>query len=223
MEKIIKPPLTSLPVLSKLAQNYVVWGQEFQKILQEGGKSSQFSFHRAKGLYKTMRDQLCLITKEHCSFCDTYPVGDKSKETIEHYYPKNEYPLQSYDWDNLFYCCDKCQSDANKTAFQETLKPDDLQYQFTDYFYFDLQTGELKVLEHLEINNSTAFTNANTFLTRYGINNNPKRNRARIALYKDIHNHFTARQMTGDDRQRDDFMYRYVYDFYVEMNGMNNP
>jgi uncharacterized protein (TIGR02646 family) len=222
MEKISKPILTSIPALRKLAENYVKWGQDFQKLLANGGKSAAFKFERSTGLYKTMRDELCAITKEHCSFCDTYPVGDKSKETIEHYYPKSDFPLQSYHWDNLFYCCDKCQSEANKMAFQETLKPDVLDYHFSNYFYFDLQSGELKVLEHLETEQPLDFEKAKSFLTRYGINNNPKRNRARISLYKDIQNHFIAKKLAlnEDDRLRDDFMYRYVYDYYMEVNAM---
>jgi uncharacterized protein (TIGR02646 family) len=225
MEKIIKPSVTSIPDLRNLAENYVKWGQDFQKLLENGGKSSAFKFERSKGLYKKMRDQLSAITKEHCSFCDSYPVGDKSKETIEHYYPKNEFPLQSYDWNNLFYCCDKCQSEANKIAFQETLKPDAFDYEFSNYFYFDLQSGELKILEHLETEFPADFEKATSFLTRYGINNNPKRNLARRILYYDIKNYFIAKNVAKEEdkaeyeRMRDDFMCRYVYDYYLEVHG----
>ncbi|MEO0041457.1 MAG: hypothetical protein RL329_905 [Bacteroidota bacterium] len=219
MEQIIKPIVTAIPILSDLANHYVQWGQDFALFLQSGGKSSKFTFERKKGLYPKMRNQLALITKDHCSFCDTYPVGDKSKETIEHYYPKSDYPLLAYDWNNLFYCCDRCQSEANKTAFTATLKPDDLDYQFSNYFYFDLQSGEIKVFEDLERTNLIDFEKATNFLKRYGINH-PKRNSARIALYKDIRNHFIAKKITGDERIRDDFMYRYVYDFYLEINNL---
>lgn len=220
MEKITKLAVTEIPTLSELEKNYIQWGQEFSEQLQKGGKSLKFNFDRKKGLYNEMRNQLCLITKEHCSFCDGHPIGKESKETIEHYYPKSEFPLKSYDWDNLFYCCDKCQSEANKIQFQETLKPDSASYQFSDYFYFDLGSGELKVLENLETENPQAFKHANAFLIRYGICNNPKRKSARISLYKDIQNHFTAKSLTDDNRLRDDFSYRYVYDFYVKLNGI---
>jgi hypothetical protein len=219
MEKITKTPLSDIPSLSELEKNYIQWGQEFSDHLKTPkGKSSDFTWKG--GLYNKIRHQLCLITKEHCSFCDAFPVAHISKETIEHYFPKGEFPLKSYDWVNLFYCCDKCQSEANKTLFQETLKPDNLSYQFSDYFYFDLGSGELKVFENLETDNPEAFAKANAFLVRYGISNNPKRNKARIALYKDIQNHFTAKKITVDERQRDDFMYRYVYDHYFKINGI---
>ncbi len=216
MEKITKPLIADIETLTLLRDNYIRWGQEFSEHLNRGGKSSAFAWKG--GIYNEIRHQLSLITKEHCSFCDGYPIAHTSKETIEHYYPKAEYPLQSFEWENLFYCCDKCQSEANKIRFQETLKPDMPTYQFPDYFYFDLDSGELKVLENLETDNPQAFEKANAFLIRYGISNNPKRNSARKSVYKDIRNHFAAKDTTGDERQRDDFMYRYVYDYFVELN-----
>jgi uncharacterized protein (TIGR02646 family) len=219
MEKITKPSISDIPTLIELSNNYIQWGKDFAEKLGKGGKSSAFTWKG--GLYNEMRHQLCLITKEHCTFCDAFPVAHISKETIEHYFPKGEYPLKSYDWDNLFYCCDKCQSEANKINFIETLKPDTSTYTFSDYFYFDLGSGELKVLENLKMTNPTAFENATAFLIRYGISNNPKRNRARITLFKEIQNHFAAKSITDDIRKRDDFMYRYVYDYYVNLNGEN--
>jgi hypothetical protein len=30
----------------------------------------------------------------------------------------------------------------------------------------------------------------------------------------------TLSELANDDRERDDFMYRYVYDHYVELNGI---
>jgi uncharacterized protein (TIGR02646 family) len=217
MEKITKTPLSVLPSLSVLADNYVQWGIDFKKYLDTGGKSSDFSW-RSKLLYEEMRTQLRLITKEHCSFCDAHPLLDKSKEGIEHYFPKNQYPLMAYDWMNLFYCCDKCQSESTK-KFQETLKPDDSSYQFDSYFYFDLGSGKIEVLENLEVDNLEAFTKATAFLIRYGINT-PTRIYARKSLYQDVRNFFIAKTITKDARERDDFPYRYVYDHYLKVNSI---
>lgn len=211
MEKIIKPNLSTIPTLSDLAANFIQWGQDFEKFLQEGGKSAKFSWKG--GLYNEIRNQLYIITQGHCSFCDGHPIATISKETIEHYYPKIEFPLRAYDWNNLFYCCDKCQSEANKKQFKITLKPDDSSYQFSDYFWFDLGSGELKVFENLEKDNPEAFDKANSFLLRYGISNNPVRNMARKLTFKHIQNHLTAKSTTGDDTERDDFPYRYIYDY----------
>jgi uncharacterized protein (TIGR02646 family) len=213
MEKITKPTVIEIPSLKALAENYIKWGEEFEQKLKNGGKSSNFSWKG--GVYKEIRDQLCSITKNHCSFCDDYPIGTQSKETIEHYFPKEKYPLLSYDWENLFYCCDKCQSEANKTLFQETLKPSDASYHFTKYFYFDLASGEIKVLENLETESPIEFVRASAFLVRYGICSNPKRNEARKRMYKII-----MQVLLSDDMQRDDFEYRYVYDFCMERLGI---
>jgi hypothetical protein len=212
MEKITKTPLSDLPSLSVLADNYIQWGEEFKRHLDSGGKSSDFGWKG--GLYTEMRRQLAIITKEHCSFCDDHPIGTNSKETIEHYFPKAEFPLDAYNWANLFYCCDKCQSEANRNDFQETLKPDIETYRFSDYFYFDLGTGQLKVLESLETDNPAMFERANAFLIRYGISNNPKRNNARKHLFQIL-----VKILPTADLQRDDFEYRYVYDFCVEFKG----
>jgi uncharacterized protein (TIGR02646 family) len=214
MEKITKPTITDIPSLKQLADNYVQWGKDFKNHLDNGGKSANFTW-KSKSLYTTMRSQLSSITKEHCSFCDGYPVADKSKEGIEHYFPKNQYPLKAYDWMNLFYCCDKCQSESTK-KFEETLKPDDLTYQFDFYFYFDLGSGEIKVIERLKIDDIDSFIKATAFIVRYGINS-PTRTSARKNLYQDICNYFIAKTITTDVRERDDFQYRYIFDFYLKV------
>jgi uncharacterized protein (TIGR02646 family) len=218
MEKITKPSISAIPTLIELSNNYIQWGKDFEKHLQNGGKSSAFTWK--SGLYSEMRNQLRLITKEHCTFCDGHPIGHISKETIEHYFPKEQYPLISYDWDNLFYCCDKCQSEANKIPFQESLKPDNSTYQFDDYFYFDLGSGELKILENLANDKPEAFAKANAFLLRYGISNNPIRNKERKFIFRVIQNDLKSNNSEIYDFKRDDFSYRYIYDYIVKLNGI---
>jgi uncharacterized protein (TIGR02646 family) len=215
MEKITKPSISNIPTLTELSNNYIQWSKDFAEKLKKDGKSSTFAWK--SGLYNELRNQLCFITKEHCTFCDAFPVGHISKETIEHYFPKEQYPLKSYDWDNLFYCCDKCQSEANKIKFIETLKPDTATYKFSNYFYFDLGSGKINVLENLETENLEAFDKANAFLIRYGINSDIRKT-LRKTIYQDIQNHFAAKTIKDDFRQRDDFTYRYVYDHYVKNN-----
>jgi uncharacterized protein (TIGR02646 family) len=215
MEKITKPPLSDIPSLRKLEENHVQWSKEFAEYLEKDRKSARFSWKG--GLYSEMRKQLGKISNEHCSFCDSYPLGDTSKETIEHYYPKADYPLQSHDWDNLFYCCDKCQSEANKNTFKKTLKPDEMDYCFEKYFYFDLQSGKLEVMENLT---SDEFEKATAFLIRYGISDNPKRNKARQTLFSNIHNYFLSKPLTNEIRERDEFMCRYVYDYYKQLHNL---
>jgi uncharacterized protein (TIGR02646 family) len=210
MEKINRLPIADYLSLIILADNWQTWGQEYKEHL-DSNKVKGVGFFWRQNIYSELRHQLFLLTQGHCSFCDGYPIGENSKETIEHFYPKNDFPLQAYDWKNLFYCCDKCQSEANKILFLLTLKPDDTNYKFDDYFYFDLATGKLNVLENLENDNNSLFVNANNFLQRYGINN-PIRNQSRKNLFYDVKNHLQNAQNEEDKRTRDDFKYRYVYD-----------
>ena len=198
MEKIDRKPLSEIPALKKLEENWEKWGIEGKK-WQSSGK-----------LYLEIRKQLENLTLEHCSFCDDYPIGTNSTETVEHYFPKKEYFCFTYYWENLFYCCTKCQSEANKYSFEYTLKPDNMDYRFEDYFYYHIKSGELRVLENLEID-SDKYLKANQFLERYGINKNPKRIAARKATFTNVLNKLKVANL-DDLRTRNDFEFRYVYD-----------
>jgi len=200
MEKINRPLLSEIPTLRELEENWEKWGVEL--------RWSSFS----RQLYLKIRKQLELLSAGHCSFCDDYPIGTNSTETIEHYFPKKEYFCLTYFWENLFYCCTKCQSEANKHAFEYTLKPDNEEYEFDDYFYYDNDSGELQVLENLEEEAPNKYLKANLFLERYGINKNPKRIRDRKSTFYDILNFLRAAN-SDDLRIRDDFEYRYIYDY----------
>lgn len=93
--------------------------------------------------------ELRQITHNHCSFCDSHPIGTgKIKDTIEHFRPKHLHPLLAYYWGNLFICCHYCQEipkgwdHANDRLL---LKPDNCQYDFHRYFIFDTATGNIEV------------------------------------------------------------------------------
>lgn len=45
-------------------------------------------------------------TKNKCVFCEKF-VEDKEGD-IEHYYPKSLYPLQTFEWINMFWACQNC-------------------------------------------------------------------------------------------------------------------
>lgn len=190
MEKIERPPISELSSLKKIKKNWEQWGIELKQYQESEGKEGQ-RFSWREGCYKDLRLALYDLTDGHCSFCDGFPIGETSLEPIEHYYPKADFPLIAYQWENLFYCCDKCNSEANKTKFEYTLKPDDLDYIFKSYFYFDASSGKLEILENLEIDAPEKYQKAKKFLKRYGINN-PKRNIARIHLMNDIKNFIKA-------------------------------
>lgn len=84
------------------------------------------------------------MSQNHCAFCDGR-VGTESRETIEHFRPKSRYPELAYTWDNLFLCCDGCQSAKLEKFDAAAVKPDEPTYQFHHYFLANYRTGELEI------------------------------------------------------------------------------
>jgi 5-methylcytosine-specific restriction endonuclease McrA len=142
MEKINKRKLENIPTLQKLHDNWERWGQDYKIFLDSGSPKKQKGvkkvgqdFSWRENIYDELRTQIQIYDGKshrdnHCCFCDGYPIGENSTETIEHFHPKVQYPLKAYDWDNLFYCCNKCQSEANKMPFTFTIMPSDANYLF---------------------------------------------------------------------------------------------
>lgn len=120
--------------------NWEAWGLDYeQKKLQ----NPKYEFQWRKKVYSDLIELLLIMTKKHCSFCDSSPMRSQIRETIEHFRPKSLFPRLAYQWENLFACCGRCQ-DAKGDKFDELLlKPDEIEYEFTRYFFFDAQTGEL--------------------------------------------------------------------------------
>lgn len=206
MEKINRPPLSAIPALKALEDNWEKWGIEYME-----GKRR---WRSDTSLYYEIRNTLMSISKKHCMLCDGYPIGAKSRKTIEHYFPRNEYPCFTFLWENLFYCCDVCNGAASKfRTFEYTLKPDNEDYLFDKYFYFDLNSGKLIVHENLKMNAPDKYAKANLFLKRYDINNG-ERTESRQNTFSDIMNFLKNRNAHSEIREtREDFAYRYVYDY----------
>ncbi len=200
MQKINRPKLEDLPALAPLAGTLNSYCLECEAGTRKWRSSGE--------IYDTLKTELSKLTQGHCSFCDGYPFS-MSKETIEHFHPKVSYKNLTYAWDNLFYCCDRCQSNANKLDFIYTLKPDDLDYHFTHYFWFDAQDGLVKVLENIA---EDKYLNATNFLERYGINNNSQVLKARQRLYNDL----ILLLKQNADRDRNLEPNRYVFDAVME-------
>lgn len=214
MEKITRKPLSEIPSLKILHDNWEDWGKEFKKKLQQ---SSKTRFSWKSGIYEELRTQLSAQTQEHCSFCDSFLLSDTSKETIEHYQPKKEFPELAYQWENLYFCCDKCQSAANSIPFSPSLRPDSQGYHFDNYFYFDTLTGNVEVLENKQ---GKEKENALRFLERYGINEG-NRPLSRRNTYRNIRN--LIGKETEDGRIRNDFAHRFVFDcVYADQNAQSS-
>jgi len=84
---------------------------------------------------------LSAMTKNHCSYCDKRPIG---VETIDHFKLKTLELLESYDWENLFVACYDCQVSRWEVFEEILLKPDEIDYEFSRYFFYDFDLGELQ-------------------------------------------------------------------------------
>ncbi|MCP4130524.1 MAG: hypothetical protein GY754_06035 [bacterium] len=137
MEKINRTPAPDW-----LQEKYEEWGRDWE-IKYNTTRNSRFIWYKnnKKG-HQDLVEELSRMTKDHCSFCDAYPMGARIQPTIEHFKPKTKFPLLAYKWDNLFLCCRICQGKGERFD-DKLLKPDEDTYEFDDYFDIDWETGKL--------------------------------------------------------------------------------
>lgn len=125
-------------------QQSAQWTLEYVNHRQQNQKYA-FKWRCQKTCFAPAKQQLMAMTQHHCAFCDG-ALGVESRKTIEHFCPKETFPHLAYTWDNLFPCCDVCQS-AKLAQFEECLlKSDELNYHFYHYFEVNFKTGELNPL-----------------------------------------------------------------------------
>lgn len=128
---------------------YKYWGFKYKDKLAEDKKAKKVNnrinwYNTREILSEALQDS----TQNHCAFCDAYPTPSIVSETIEHFRPRHKYPLLAYYWGNLFISCTNCQKVPKgwkKEDIKLVLKPDAIDYSYQKYFYFDTDTGEIKV------------------------------------------------------------------------------
>lgn len=147
--------------------------------------------------YQSVRRELLAMTHHHCAFCDGF-IGSESRETLEHFRPKSQYPALAFHWENLFPCCDMCQSQKREKFDDVLIKPDHPDYQFEDYFICNYDNGEIEVAPECsaEFQQAAAVT-----LKMYGLNL-PMRKKERLRQFRAWH-------AIGDQASLHEFAYRY--------------
>lgn len=155
-----------------LKDNFEKWTDDFVSARQRNPKH-QFSW-RKQDCYQAIRKRLSEMTQAHCAFCDGR-IGTESRETVEHFRPKSRFPSLAYQWENLFPCCDRCQSQKRELFEEGLLKPDDPEFAFTRYFVANYKTGEIKPSPHAD---QQAQYRAKITIRIYGLDL-PERNKAR--------------------------------------------
>jgi uncharacterized protein (TIGR02646 family) len=126
-----------------LRNNAHAWNEDFT-VQKRVNAAARFDW-RNRECYGHIRDKLLEMTSDHCAFCDG-PLRAESRATVEHFRPKTDFAAHAYDWDNLFPCCDMCQSHKGEKFDERLLKPDALNYYFVRYFVANYRTGEIEPL-----------------------------------------------------------------------------
>ena len=179
-----------------LATHTTKWTQAFVDARQQNPK---YPFRwPQRDCYQAIRKRLSDMTQAHCAFCDGR-IGTESRETVEHFRPKSQFPSFAYQWDNLFPCCDMCQSQKREQFDDDLLKPDDADFDFTRYFMVNFKTGEIEPSPHAD---EQAQDRAKITIQIYALNL-PERNTAR------------KREWESFDRDPEPFLNDYNYRFFL--------
>ncbi len=185
-----------------LQNKYKSWGKKYKAKRDNPNKSNDFAWATYQGskvnqlLLPKLRDD---INNAHCSFCDGFPL-DTTGETIEHLRCVSKYPLLSYFWGNLYYCCNYCNNHKLENPERNLLRPDSFGYEFEKYFIFDYDTGKLEVNPDPNLSDLEKQKAINT-INIYGLNefNRPKRRKDFLKLF--------AKTIEPDI---EDFPYRFI-------------
>ncbi|ORM63348.1 hypothetical protein PRCB_09945 [Pantoea rodasii] len=151
----------------------------------------------SEACYHAVRTALLEMTQHHCAFCDGF-IGSESRETLEHFKPKSQFPESAFDWENLFPCCDMCQSQKREKYHAALIKPDRPDYDFDDYFICNFDNGEVAVAPDRLAENQHA---AAITLETYGLNL-PMRKKERLRQLRIWH-------AMGNRAELNEFAYRY--------------
>lgn len=96
---------------------------------------------------KAIRPCLLKMSKNHCSYCDTYFWNTGILE-VEHFKRRADYPELEREYSNLYMVCKACNNRKRHEYPTETepIRPDDRGYKFEKHFHFEPDTGEILLL-----------------------------------------------------------------------------
>lgn len=157
------------------------------------------------------------MTKNHCSFCDFYPMQSGAQDTIEHFIPKggkHAQPKIAYKWANLYLACRNCQSKGSQYD-KLLLKPDASNYNFKKYFDINPINGD--IIPNIKNKGTEKYERAKITIKLFKLNNfgRPK---ARIEILKFYH--YLYDLLNKDKNKFEDFKNKYKnklpYRFFIE-------
>jgi len=112
-----------------------------QKIFPTSNKSSSKKEKKKAKVYadrfrtKDIKDSLESLYYKKCAYCEQKVIRNSEeqtddKSTVEHYRPKSKYYWLAYSWDNLLWCCHRCNQNksnnfeivSNEVAYENLFK-----------------------------------------------------------------------------------------------------
>ena len=160
-------PIERLSAPDFLAANFARWGGQYAHRRARNAAAKFFwpNYQKTR-INLLLLPDLMAMTAEHCSFCDGFPI-ETTGDSIEHFIPKTKAPKLAYQWENLFYCCLKCQGSKQEQFDDKLLRPDIAGYSFVYYFQYDTKTG--KIIPNADREESVQQRAAKT-IELYGLN-----------------------------------------------------
>ncbi|HEY0458881.1 MAG TPA: hypothetical protein VGC97_06975 [Pyrinomonadaceae bacterium] len=157
-------------------------------------------FDARTGLYREIKRILMLMTQEHCSFCDGFPVANTG-DAIEHFKPSSDTNFRhlAYDWENLYYCCTKCNSSKGIRFDENLLRPDDIEYFFENFFSYNAKEAKLEPAFDISEEDRER---AKKTIQLYNLNRTENKTERRRMI----------KNFLKEKHERDDFPFRYIID-----------
>jgi len=140
-----------VPQLDSLKKYAVQWTEELlEEIKKKGSYTEADNGIKNRYRQKDVKEALEKMYRRHCCYCESV-VGTSSYGRIEHLRPKSlpQFHQYSFDWDNLHWCCEVCNTGYKKAKW-------DFQYPIFDpskddvgsFVKINLVTGEYEAAEN---------------------------------------------------------------------------
>lgn len=126
-----------------LTENVEQWTSRWTIKVENPTTKNNWDWYDVEGIPTNQKLLPLLLadTKNHCSYCDKRPIR---VEEIDHFKPKVDYPNDAFSWENLFVVCKDCNFLKLNEFSDLILKPDEVEYEFDKYFFYNDFDGFLE-------------------------------------------------------------------------------
>jgi uncharacterized protein (TIGR02646 family) len=187
-----------------LISKWKAWGKSYTNNRNKNtGFSFQWPTHQGHKINTLLEPLLAVLTDNHCSFCDNFPIRSK-EDSIDHFKPKSRPAYYNIvcQWENLYYCCQNCQQYKKEQYNQYLLRPDAQDFSFDNYFIYSFNTHELLPSPALSANERRK---AQTTIDIFGLNDQGHIAARRISLER-----YEGKINLGEVVVVSDFPYRFT-------------